>query len=148
MLKKYTSNKFFSLTDHNENIEITKPDVKTKKITLCINQNISEEKNDSQTKNSIFLKEILKSNSITKNNNNENNLNNYRNKITSKNDLILQKNIKTTSKNRLKAKIKTTFSNLSVMFFGKSIVDLVNPTSKYSSSLESKSTLIRNAFSF
>jgi hypothetical protein len=111
MLKKYTSNKFFSLTDHNENIEITKPDVKTKKITLCINQNISEEKNDSQTKNSIFLKEILKSNSITKNNNNENNLNNYRNKITSKNDLILQKNIKTKSKNRLKAKIKTTFSN-------------------------------------
>ena len=105
MLKKYTSNKYFSLTDNNDNNnEISQNDLQTQKITAIINLKIPEEKNDSQIKNTILLKNILNSNSITKNNTSENILINYKNKMTSKNG-------KQKTKNQLKTKIKTTFSN-------------------------------------
>ena len=111
MLKKYTSNKYLSLTDNNENIEVYQNEKNAQKIISQTKSKNSEEKKDSQIKNTILLKDILKSNSITQNNNKENILIKYKNKMSSKNGILPQKNSKQKSKNKLKAKIKTTFSN-------------------------------------
>ena len=111
MLKKYTSNKYFSLTDNNENKEVYQNEKNAPKIITQIKYKNPDDRNDSQLKNTILLKDILKSNSITQNNNKENILIKYKNKMSSKNGILPQKNSKQKSKNKLKAKIKTTFSN-------------------------------------
>ena len=72
MLKKYTSNKYFSLTDNNENKEVYQNEKNAPKIITQIKYKNPDDRNDSQLKNTILLKDILKSNSITQNNNKEN----------------------------------------------------------------------------
>ena len=106
MLKKYTSNKYFSLTENNDNHETSKIRLEIQKITTKITPKLSEEKKESQMKNTILLKNILKSNSIIKNNTNENILINKKNK-----NKMSSKKAKQKPKNQIKAKIKTTFSN-------------------------------------
>ena len=110
MLKKYTSNKIFSLTDSNDINEIQQIVPQKKKIMKKLNSKNLEEKNDSQVKNSILIKDILKSNSITQNNE-ENILINNKNKISPKNGSAFPKNNKKKKSKELKTKIKTTFSN-------------------------------------
>ena len=111
MLKKYTSNKYLSLTDNNENNEVYQNEKNAQKIISQTKSKNSEEKKDSQIKNTILLKDILKSNSITQNNNKENILIKSKNKMSPKNGVIPKKNSNQKSKNQLKTKIKTTFSN-------------------------------------
>ena len=110
MLKKYTSNKIFSLTDSNDINEIQQTVAQTQKIIKQLHSKNIEEKNDSQPKNSILIKDILKSNSITQNNK-ENILNNNKSKISPKNGYAFPKNNKTKNNKEPKTKIKTTFSN-------------------------------------
>ena len=111
MLKKYTSYKIFSLTETGDNKESPQKDIPSKKMINKLNYIIQEGKRDSQAKNTILLKDILKSNSITQNNNKENILIKSKNKMSPKNGVIQKKNSNQKSKNQLKTKIKTTFSN-------------------------------------
>ena len=111
MLKKYTSYKIFSLTETGDNKESPQKDIPSKKMINKLNYIIQEGKRDSQAKNTILLKDILKSNSITQSNTNENNLIKYKSKMPSKKAIIPQKKTTQKNKNKVKAKIKTTFSN-------------------------------------
>ena len=114
MLKKFSSNKIFSLTENEKNNKtIEESDNKTKnKVEEKSKKNLAE-KNDSKAKNSILRKDILKSISITPKNNNKEQLlfnsKNSKNKISQKNEDNAQKRPK--NKNHLNTKIKTAFSN-------------------------------------
>lgn len=111
MLKKYTPNIFFSLTENNDTNETFQIYSQILNNANKIKSKNHEEKNDSQIKNTILLKDILKSNSITQKDSSQNYFINYKSKISTKNGLNSQKNQKQKNKNQENQKIKTTFSN-------------------------------------
>ena len=111
MLKKYTPNIFFSLTENNDTNETFQIYSQILNNANKIKSKNHEEKNDSQIKNTILLKDILKSNSITQKDSSQNYFINYKSKISTKNGLNSQKNQKQKIKNQENQKIKTTFSN-------------------------------------